>query len=92
MGLEDQGPQAPEGLAQAYWASRHIAGRPPLRGCVLGEVACCRLTPPDLQRLAMQSLPREERTKHFAGDPAGHSNRARRTQSASVALGSRLRQ
>ena len=37
--------------------------RPALRRCVLGEVACCRSLRPDLQRLAMQSLPPEERPK-----------------------------
>jgi hypothetical protein len=35
--------------------------RPALRRCVLGEVACSLR--PDLQRLAMQSLPPEERPK-----------------------------
>jgi hypothetical protein len=44
MGVEDPRTQAPEGLAQAHRASHDMAGRAPLRGCVLGEVACCRLT------------------------------------------------
>ena len=61
---EDPRTQAPEGLAQAHRASHDMAGRTPLLADAYWEkwLAAASLRP-DLQRLAMQSLPHEERPK-----------------------------